>query len=59
MKIRLNSIELTTPGQWSTLKKHGLICAMSLSHSIPKGLNRRENHDECLTKIRTSSDRSY
>ena len=47
-KIGLRSIELTTPDQWPTLKKYGLICAMSTSHGIPKGLNRLKNHDECL-----------
>jgi len=55
-KIGLKSIELVGPDQWPTLKKHGLICAMSNSHSIPKGLNRVANHDECLAKIRKSID---
>jgi hydroxypyruvate isomerase len=55
-KLGIKSIELTSPDQWPTLKKHGLICAMSLSHSIPKGLNRLENHDECLAKLRKSID---
>jgi hydroxypyruvate isomerase len=53
----LKSVELTTPDQWPTLKKHGLICAMAaLSHDIPKGLNRLKNHDECLTSIRQRID---
>jgi hydroxypyruvate isomerase len=55
-KIGLKSIELTTPDQWPTLKKHGLICAMSTSHGIAKGLNRLENHDECLAAVRKSID---
>lgn len=55
-KLGLLSVELTTPDQWPTLKKYGLICAMSNSHSITKGLNRVENHDECLAKIRKSID---
>jgi len=55
-KIGLKSIELVGPDQWPTLKKHGLICAMTPSHSIPKGLNRVANHDECLAKIRKSID---
>ena len=55
-KMGLKSIELTTPDQWPTLKKHGLICAMSISHGIPKGLNRLENHAECLAAIRKSID---
>jgi hydroxypyruvate isomerase len=55
-KMGLKSIELVGPDQWPTLKKHGLICAMTPSHSIPKGLNRLENHDECLASIRKSID---
>ena len=55
-KLGLLSIELTTPDQWPTLKKHGLVCAMSPSHGIGKGLNRLENHDECLATIRQSID---
>ena len=55
-KMGLRSIELTTPEQWPTLKKHGLICAMSTSHGIAKGLNRLENHDECLAALRKSID---
>jgi hydroxypyruvate isomerase len=55
-KIGLKSIELTSPDQWPTLKKHGLICAMSPSHGIAKGLNRVANHDECLAKVRKSID---
>ena len=55
-KIGLKSIELTTPEQWPTLKKHGLICAMSVSHGIPRGLNHLEYHEECLTALRKSID---
>jgi hydroxypyruvate isomerase len=57
-EMGIKSIELTRPEQWPTLKKHGLICAMAGSHSIPKGLNRIENHDECLEEIRKSIDDS-
>lgn len=55
-ELGLKSIELVGPDQWPTLKKHGLICAMTPSHGITKGLNRIENHDECLAKIRKSID---
>jgi hydroxypyruvate isomerase len=55
-KMGLKSIELTTPDQWPTLQKHGLICAMSTSHGIAKGLNRLENHEECLAALRKSID---
>lgn len=52
--IGIGSIELVGPTDWVVLKKHGLICAMTPSHSIGKGLNRIKNHDECLAKIRKS-----
>ncbi len=55
-KMGLRSIELTTPDQWPTLKKHGLICAMSVSHGIPRGLNHLEYHAECLAALRKSID---
>jgi hydroxypyruvate isomerase len=55
-KMGLLGMDLTTPDQWPTLKKHGLICTITPSHDIPKGLNRLENHDECLAKIRKSID---
>lgn len=57
-KMGIQSIELTRPNQWPTLKKHGLICAITPSHGIGKGLNRIENHEECLAKIRQSIDDS-
>ena len=55
-EMGLKSIELVTPDQWPALKKHGLICAMTPSHGIAKGINRLENHDECLAKVRQSID---
>ncbi len=55
-KLGLKSIELTNPDQWPTLKKHGLISAMSNSHPIPKGFNRVENHEECIAKVKKSID---
>ena len=58
VKLGLKSIELTGPGEWPTLKKHGLICAMVPSHGIGKGLNRVANHEECLAKVRSSIDQA-
>ena len=52
--IGIKSIELVEPKDWPVHKKHGLICAMTPSHGIAKGLNRKKNHDECLEKIRKS-----
>lgn len=57
-KIGLVGIDLCGPGDFATLKKHGLLCTMTTSHTIPKGLNRKENWDECLGKIREGIDAS-
>ena len=57
-KIGLKSIELVGVEDWTILKKHGLICAMAGSHGISKGLNRKENHEECLAKIRASIEKT-
>ena len=54
--IGIKSIELVAPGEWPILKKHGLICAMTSSHGIGRGLNRKENHKGCLDAIRRGID---
>jgi len=53
-KIGLKSIELVDPKDWPILKKFGLICAMSNSHGITRGLNDPQNHASCLAQIRQS-----
>ncbi len=48
----LVGIDLLTPGDFPTLKQHGLVCTMVMSHGINPGLNRVEHHAMCLAKIR-------
>lgn len=55
-KMGLKSVELLRPKDFATVKKHGLTCAMVSSHGISKGLNRRENHVDCLRAIREAID---
>jgi len=55
-KIGLKSVELVNPKDWPVLKKHGLICAMSNSGSLTKGLSHKENHEKFLAQIRKSVD---
>jgi len=55
-KMGLKSVELLNPPELPIVKKHGLICAILFSHSLQDGLNHKENHTECLAKIRTSID---
>jgi hydroxypyruvate isomerase len=53
-KLGLVGIDLVGPDWFESLKKHNLIGTMTPSHGITKGLNRKENWDECLGKIRKS-----
>jgi hydroxypyruvate isomerase len=55
-KMGLTAIDLLGPNDFPTLKKHGLVCSMINTHGLTKGLNRKENHEECLEKIRTAID---
>ncbi len=52
VQLGLEGIDFIDSKDWPTLKEHGLICTMVRSHSLTKGLNRKENHEECLAKIR-------
>jgi hydroxypyruvate isomerase len=51
-RMGIKGMDLVGPEHWETLRKHNLIGTMTPSHSIPKGLNHKENWDECLGKIR-------
>ncbi|UCC97840.1 MAG: TIM barrel protein [Phycisphaerales bacterium] len=55
-KMGMNAIDLLGPKDFPTLKKHGLVCSMINTHNLRKGLNRKENHAECLASIRSAID---
>jgi hydroxypyruvate isomerase len=55
-KMGLKAIDLLGPNDFPTLKRHGLVCSMLNTHGLTKGLNRKENHEDCLEKIRTAID---
>jgi len=55
-KIGLKAIDLLKPNDFPTLKEHGLICSMIETHGLTKGINRKENHAECLASIRLAID---
>ncbi len=55
-KMGLKAIDLLGPGDFPTLKKHGLACSMINTHGLTKGINRKENHEECLAKIHEAID---
>jgi hydroxypyruvate isomerase len=51
-KMGLVAIDLLGPNDFDTLKKHGLVCSMTNSHPIHPGLNKKKNHEVCLSKMR-------
>jgi hydroxypyruvate isomerase len=53
VRLGLKGLEVG-PNDWATLKKYGLVCTIAGSHNLTKGLNRKENHGECLAIIRKS-----
>jgi hydroxypyruvate isomerase len=53
-KIGYKGFDLVGPDKFDTLKKYGLIATMIPSHGLTKGINHKENHDECLAKLRAS-----
>jgi len=55
-RMGLKSVELVAPDYWPTLKKLGLICAISPSHGFTKGFAHKEEHAECLDVLRKQID---
>jgi hydroxypyruvate isomerase len=55
-RMGLKSVELVGPEEWPALKRHGLICAITGSHGFAKGFAHKEEHAECLEKLRASLD---
>ncbi|MFQ6035744.1 MAG: TIM barrel protein [Sedimentisphaerales bacterium] len=55
-KMGLKAIDLLRPNDFPTVKKHGLVCSMISTHSLRKGMNNKDNHAECIAKLRESID---
>ena len=53
-KMGIKGMDLVTPKEFPTLKKYNLVGSMIKSHGITKGLNHKENWEECLGQIRTA-----
>ncbi len=54
------SVELVEPGQWATLKKHGLVCAIA-PNGMPgapymKGFNNPRYHEEVISRTKKVID---
>ncbi|MBM4020183.1 MAG: sugar phosphate isomerase/epimerase [Planctomycetes bacterium] len=55
LKMGIKGVDLVGPGDFATLKKHGLVATMinvGGGMSIARGLNRKENHEMCLAGLR-------
>jgi hydroxypyruvate isomerase len=50
----LKGVEFVRPENWPTLKKFGLVCAMTPAHGLTKGLVDKANHTECIEVLRKS-----
>ena len=55
-KMGIKAIDLLGPKDFPTLKKYGLDCSMVNTHGLTKGLNRKENYEQCLAQIRSAID---
>jgi hydroxypyruvate isomerase len=51
VKLGLVGIDLLTPSDFPTLKKHKLVCTMVSSHSLTDGLCDEKYHEVALTKL--------
>ncbi len=55
-ELGCSSIELVDPEHWPTLRKYGLICALTMSHWFDKGMNNPDYWPMCQEKIRQAID---
>ncbi len=55
-RLGIKAIDLLGPGDFDTVKKHGLVCSMVSSHSLTKGLADRKFHKDCLAKLHDAID---
>ena len=58
-KIGIQSLELTGEGQWETMKKYGLCCAMiGAPMGITRGFNHTKYHEELIVKTKECVDKA-
>ncbi|HEX8201499.1 MAG TPA: TIM barrel protein, partial [Isosphaeraceae bacterium] len=53
-RLGLVGIDLMSPGDFPTLKEHGLVCTMTSSHPLADGLCDPKYHDAALTALHTA-----
>ena len=54
--IGLKAVENVDPKDWGILKRHGLICGMTVGHGFVDGMNHKENHAMCIEKLKACID---
>ena len=54
--LGVEAVEVVSPEDFPTLKRHGLVSALTNSHMFVRGMNNRAHWDECLTALRTAID---
>jgi hydroxypyruvate isomerase len=54
--IGLEAVENVPPKDWDVLKRHGLVCAMTVGHLFVDGMNRKENHTACIEQLNACID---
>jgi hydroxypyruvate isomerase len=52
----IRSVELIPPDQWPILKKYGLVCALTSSHTFVDGWSHKENYAMCTEKVKAAID---
>jgi hydroxypyruvate isomerase len=55
-QLGIKAIDLLGPNDFATVKKHGLVCAMTNSHSLTNGLAEKKFHEQCLAQLREAID---
>lgn len=51
-------IDLVGPGDWPVMKEFGLIGTCTPAIGIAKGFNRRENHADCIARVRDAVEKT-
>ncbi len=54
--LRVPAIEVVNPEDFPTLKKYGLVSALTMSHMFIRGMNNPLHWDECLTLMNRAID---
>jgi len=56
VKLGIKGIDLLGPGDFETVKKHGLVCSMVSCGSLPDGLCDKKFHEKTLAQLRQTID---